>query len=180
MLSGCVPYDPVDAERYDRLRRWPGLTLGDLLDKAADVLPDAEAFVDGRTRLTWRQARESVDRLALGLMELGIAPLDRVLVQLPNWNEFPLAYFALQKIGAVVVLLIDRYRQHEINHLIELTGATAWVVPQQYKKVDYLPIIEEVRAANPTLRHVLLARGEEDKGYPTLDRLIADHPATPA
>jgi 2,3-dihydroxybenzoate-AMP ligase/mycobactin salicyl-AMP ligase len=180
MLSGCVPYDPLDAERYDRLRWWPGLTLGDLLDKAADVLPDAEAFVDGRTRYTWTQARESVDRLALGLMELGIGPLDRVLVQLPNWNEFPLAYFALQKIGAVVVLLIDRYRQHEINHLIELTGATAWVVPQGYKKVDYLPIIREVREANPHLRHVILARGEDGQGYPTMDRLMVDHPVTPA
>lgn len=180
LLSGCIPYEPADAARYDRHRWWPGLTLGDLLDKAADVYPDAEAFLDGTTRLTWREARERVDRLATGLMELGIEPLDRVLVQLPNWNEFPLAYFALQKLGAVVVLLIDRYRQHEVNHLAQLTGATAWVVPEHYKNVDYMPIIEDVRSANPTLRTVVLARGSEGRGYPTLDRLIADHPVSDA
>jgi len=50
--------------------------------------------------------------------EVGIRPLDRVLVQLPNWNEFVFAYFALQKIGAIPVLLIDRYRQFEITRLI--------------------------------------------------------------
>jgi len=38
-------------------------------------------------------------RLAVGLMRLGIEPLERVMVQLPNWSEFVFAYFALQKIG---------------------------------------------------------------------------------
>ena len=125
-LEGFVPYDEKDAERYNRLRWWPGLTLGDLLDKAAEVYPDREAFVDGSTRLTFGQAREKADRLAIGLMDMGIQPMDRVLLQLPNWNEFVYTYFALQKIGAVVVLLIDRYRQYEVNHLAKLTGATAW------------------------------------------------------
>ena len=122
LLEGFTPYKKEDAEIYERRRWWSGLTFGDILDRAADIHPDKEAFVDRRSRLTYEEAREKTDRLAIGLMDLGIRNLDRVLVQLPNWNEFVFAYFALQKIGAVPVLLIDRYRQFEINHLTNLTG----------------------------------------------------------
>ena len=111
-LKGFIPYKEKDAETYNTLRWWAGLTLGDLLDRAADIHPKKEAFVDQNTRITYGDARNKTNRLAIGLADLGIWPLDRVLVQLPNWNEFVFAYFSLQKIGAIPVLLIDRYRQH--------------------------------------------------------------------
>lgn len=171
-LEGFTPYKKEDAEKYDKFRWWPGLTFGDLLDKAADVYPDKEAFVDGKSRLTFSQARAKTNRLAIGLMNLGIRPLDRVLVQLPNWNEFVYAYFALQKIGAIVVLLIDRYRQYEISHLTQLTGATGWVVPGKYKKIDYIPIINDVQKENPQLRHVILVRGGNHPGFLNLEKLV--------
>ena len=63
------------------------------------------------------------------MINLGIQPTDRVLIQLPNWTEFVPVYFALQKIGAIPVMLIDRYRELEILQLADITGATAWVVP---------------------------------------------------
>lgn len=178
-LPGFTPYDSIDAQRYQERRWWPGLTLGDLLDKAADIYPHREAFVDGRSRLTYGQVRERVDRLALALLRRGIGPQDRILVQLPNWNEFILAYFALQKIGAIPVLLLDRHRQHEIGHLVRLAGATGWIVAKAHGKVDYQPIIADVTAAHPELRHVLLARGGEGAGFPDLESLMADVPSSP-
>jgi 2,3-dihydroxybenzoate-AMP ligase/mycobactin salicyl-AMP ligase len=171
-LEGFAPYDPKDAEKYTRLRWWPGLTLGDLLDKAADIYPDKEAFVDGRSRLTFSEAREKTDRLAIGLMDLGLLPQDRVLVQVPNWNEFVFAYFAVQKIGAIAVLLIDRYRPYEIGHLIRITGATAWIVAERYRKTDYLPIVEDVLREHPGMKNVILARSEGRGAFPGLEVLI--------
>lgn len=175
-IEGFTPYDPEDAARYDRLRWWPGLTLGDLLDKAADIYPDREAFVDARSRLTYGQARDEVDRLAIGLMDLGLEPRDRVLIQLPNGNEFPVAYFALQKIGAIAVLLIDRHRQHEINHLVRLTDAVGWILPEHHRDVEFLPIARDVQEANPRLERVLVAGGEGAVPYPTLESLRARGP----
>ena len=171
-LEGCIPYDKEDSEKYNRLRWWPGLTFGDILDRAADVYPHREAFVDNETRLTFSQMRERVDRLALGLMDLGIQPKDRVLIQLPNWNEFACAYFAVQKIGAIVVLLIDRYRQHEINHLAKLTGAVGWIIPEAYKKINYLQIIEDVLKENRQLKHVVLVRGTNQTEFPVMEKII--------
>jgi non-ribosomal peptide synthetase component E (peptide arylation enzyme) len=116
--------------------------------------------------------REMVNRLAISLMELGIKPMDRVLVQLPNWGEFVYSYFALQKIGAIPVLLIDRYRPYEINYLFRLTGATSWIVPEKYRKTDYLPIIKDVLKNTPKIKHVIVARGDRHKHLHNLETMI--------
>ncbi len=181
LLEGATPYRAADVEQYIKRRWWSGLTLGDLLDRAADVHPDKEAFVDMTSRITYGEAREKANRLAIGLMKLGIKPLDRVLVQLPNWNEFVFAYFACQKIGAITVLLIDRYRQHEIDRLVGITGASAWIVPLRHRKVDFLPIVHDVRQAHPEIAHVITVRGEVDQpGFACLERLIAENELTVA
>jgi len=174
LLDGFTPYRAEDAEKYKRLRWWGGRTFGDVLDGAGDRYPDKEAFVDGTSRLTFTQTREKADRLAVSLIRLGIAPKERVLVQLPNWNEFVYVYFALQKIGAIDVLLIDRYRPYEINHLIRLSGATAWVLPWTYRKTDYAPIIREVVKESPEMKRVIVVRGEDQKDYLSLERLVEE------
>ncbi len=172
LIEGFTPYTREDAEKYSRLRWWPGLTFGDVLDRAADKFPDKVAFGDGDSRLTYSQARERVNRLAVSLMDLGILPTDRVLVQLPNWNEFAVAFFALQKIGAIDTLLIDRYRPYEIKHLASLSGATSWILPEKYKKTNYLPIIDEVQKASPRLKNVILSRDSGHGEHLSLEKLI--------
>ncbi|MBN2402941.1 MAG: AMP-binding protein [Spirochaetes bacterium] len=174
-LKGFTPYKKKDAEQYNKFRWWSGLTFGDVLDRAADIHPAKEAFVDMISRLTYGEAREKTNKLAIGLMDLGIQPLDRVLIQLPNWNEFVYAYFALQKIGAIPVILIDRYRQFEINHLLKLTQAKSWIVAFKYKKTEYLPIINDVINEHPELKNIITVRGEKDqKRFSSMERLIAD------
>jgi len=178
LLKGCKPYKKEEAEEYDKRRWWAGLTFGDLIDKAADIYPDKEAFVDGKSRLTFAQMRERVNRFAIRLVELGVNPLERVLLQIPNWNEFICAYFGIQKTGAIPVSLIDRYRQYETNYLAHLTGATHWVVAERYKKVYYPPIIEDVLRDNPQIRHVILARAEKDSPFMSLEKLVEEAEVT--
>ena len=171
-LEGFIPYRKEDADRYNKFRWWPGITFGDMLDKAADLYPDKEALVDDNSRLTYSQLREKANSLALGLIGLGIKKQDRVLLQLPNWNEFVYSYFAVQKIGAIVVLLIARYGQREISHLCRLTGATAWIVPEKSEKIDYIPIIDDVLKTNPDLKHVILVRSKDSRQFLSLEKLI--------
>ena len=78
-------------------------------------------------------------------------------------------------------MLIDRYRQHEIERLADLSGATAWIVPPRYGKVDYAPIIEEVVRLVPAIEQVITVRGEiEGQGFAGLERLIEETEPTPA
>jgi 2,3-dihydroxybenzoate-AMP ligase len=153
-----------DARQYSRNRWWLGLTLGDILDRTADVFPNKEALVDDRVRLTYSELRNKVDHLATGLMNLGIEKGDTVLLQLPNWAEYVYSYFALQKIGCIPVLLISGYRQLEISHLALLTEAKAWIVPDRYRKIEYVSFFGEVRQKNPQLRQLISVRAEEGKG----------------
>jgi non-ribosomal peptide synthetase component E (peptide arylation enzyme) len=181
VLEGFTPYKREDAEKYDAARWWLGLTFGDILDRAADINPEKEAFVDRRSRLTYAQAREKTNQLAVALMDLGIKTEDRVLVQLPNWNEFVFAYFALQKIGAIPVMLIDRYRPFEINRLAALSGATSWIVAYRYGKTDYLPIVQDVLKEHPEIRNVITVRGEGEDRPPlrSMEGLISKAELSP-
>jgi 2,3-dihydroxybenzoate-AMP ligase/mycobactin salicyl-AMP ligase len=151
-----------DAERYSKYRWWLEMTLGDILDRVTDVFPKKEAVVDDKMRLTYTELRNKVDRLAIGLINLGIEKGDSVLLQLPNWNEFVCSYFALQKAGCIPVLLISGYKQLEISHLCLLTEAKAWIVPDAYRKIDYTSFIGEVKDKNPQLKHVISVRAEKE------------------
>jgi 2,3-dihydroxybenzoate-AMP ligase/mycobactin salicyl-AMP ligase len=173
-LKGFVSYKKEDAEQYNKFRWWPGITFGDMLDKAAEVHPDKEALVDIEDRLTYSQLRHKANKLAISLMGLGIKPQERILLQVPNWNEFIYAFFAIQKIGAIDVLLLARHAQVEVDHICRLTGATAWIVAEKYGKIDYLPIIDHVLKNNPTLKYVILVRSKNNPRFLGLEKLIDD------
>jgi len=168
-----------DAQKYSQYKWWLGMAIGDVLDKTADLFPDKEAVVDDRGRLTYRELREKVDRLAAGLMKLGIEKGDAVLLQLPNWSEFVFSYFALQRIGSFPVLLIWGYKQLEVSHFAHLTEAKAWIVPKIYRKIDYASFIEEVKKKNLGLKYVISVRGAGKGGaYTTrLEDLMEQKPS---
>ncbi|MDD5207523.1 MAG: AMP-binding protein, partial [Desulfobacterales bacterium] len=170
-IEGFTPYGKKEIEKYSSRRWWLGMTWGDIFNKHTDIYPDKIGLVDGMGRWTNNQLRQSVDKLAVSLMEMGIQPKERVLLQLPNWHEFVFSFLALQKIGAVTVILIPRHNQTEINHICKLTEPVAWVLPQQYGKVAYQPIIEDVLKENPQIRNIIQVRGQSEKAYHCLEEL---------
>ena len=103
------------------------MTLGDLLGRAALRRPDAEAVVDGRQRLTYAELDRRALRVALGFARLGVAPGDRVLLALKNRLEHVVAYWALQKLGAVAVPVNFRLAANELRYLLDDSGAKAAV-----------------------------------------------------
>ncbi len=172
-IKGCAPYVGADIEKYTALKWWLGMTWGDFFNKHTDIYPEKIGLVDDAGRWTNRELREAVDKLAVALMELGIREKDRVLLQLPNWHEFVFSWLALQKIGAIIVVLIPRHNALEINHLSRLTKPVAWILPQQYGKIAYQPTIDAVLKENPQIKHIIQARPSEATDYHRLDTLIA-------
>ena len=158
--TGYPKHSKEDALKYSKYRWWLGMPLGDFIDRDADVFPNKEAVVDDRERLTYGELRDKVNKLAVGLISLGIKKGDAVLLQLPNWAEYVYSYFALQKIGAIPVVLISGYKQLEVGHLGKLTEAKAWIVPAVYRRLDYTSFIGDVLAINPQLKHIISVRAE--------------------
>jgi 2,3-dihydroxybenzoate-AMP ligase/mycobactin salicyl-AMP ligase len=171
-IKGVTEYNKEDAEMYSRLRWWLGLTWGDVLDRVTDLYPRKVGLVDDVNRVTYGELRERVDRLAIGLMELGIEPKDFVLMQVPNWNEFIYAFFAAQKIGAIVVLLLPRHTELEINHLSRLTHPKAWILPERYRRIEYQPIVDKVQEENPQIKHIISVRSETWGHHVRLEELM--------
>ena len=171
-IEGFEPYRPEDAERYDKYRWWLGLTWGDLFDKATDIYPEKEGLADDTARFTYGELRRKVDRLALGFIDLGIRERDFVLLQIPNWHEYVITFFALQKVGAITVLLISRHGPAEIAHVCGLTHPVAWIGPDRYRNTDYLAMIGRIRQEEKQLRHIVTVRAGEHAGAIRLSSLM--------
>lgn len=82
--KGHTPYPGEAAALYTRRRWWLGLTMGDLLDKAADLYSRKEALVGldaygAMSRYTYAELRAASDTLAVSLLDRGLEPGDRVL-----------------------------------------------------------------------------------------------------
>src|SRR5690606_8368342 len=92
-------------------------TLSRLLRERAAVHPRATALVSRSGRLTYAELDSRVDRLARGLAGLPIRAGERVLVRLPNREEYVLTLFALLRIGAVPVLALPSLGPAEVESL---------------------------------------------------------------
>ncbi|HVN96460.1 MAG TPA: AMP-binding protein [Syntrophorhabdaceae bacterium] len=179
-VQGFEPYRPEDAEEYNKHRWWLGITWGDMFNKATDLYPDKECLVDDTHRFTCRELRSKVDRLAVGFMALGIEKRAFVLLQIPNWHEYILAFYALQKIGAIPVLLISRHGLAEVLHIASLTEPVAWIGPDVYKNTGYMPMLKKVAEQNKSLAHLLSVRGHDDTFFTPLESVTLSREPTAA
>ena len=168
VLEGTNPFPKEWAELYRRKRWWLDIPMGEMLNRTSHLYPYKEALIAGQVRLTYQQLREQTDRTAIAFLELGIQKRDRVLLQVPNWVEFVLAYYGLYKIGAIPVMCIPRFSQREIEHFLKVTEAKAWIVPLRFEKITYQPMIEAIRAQSTSLEHILVieSAGEADVSFP--------------
>lgn len=171
MLPGCFAWPEEWAERYRRLGCWRGETFGAMLRQRAAAHGDRIAIVGGDRRISYAELDARADRLAAGFRSLGLRPGDRAIVQLPNIPQFFEVIFALFRLGALPVFSLPAHRKSEIVYLCEFAEAAAYIIPDIDAGFDYRELADQVRAAVPGLRHVIVAG---DAGnYTALDDLYA-------
>ena len=120
-LDGVVPYPPEFAAHYRAKGYWEDRTMAEFFDAITTQFANRVAFVADGERITYRELAQRVERLALHLLKLGVQPLDRFVMQLPNGADFVFFYFALQKIGAIPVMAMSSHRYSEINQFVGLS-----------------------------------------------------------
>ena len=133
-------------------------TIGSAFDRIAAAFPDREALVVPfqDVRLTYRQLAERVDRLARGLIALGLDKGDRVGMWSPNNAEWVYIQFAAAKVGVVLVNINPAYQTEELRYALAQSGCRALVSATGFKSSNYSAMIDEVRGSLPSLEHVVL------------------------
>jgi fatty-acyl-CoA synthase len=130
-------------------------TIGAVFDRIVDACSDKPALIVRHQdiRWSWRQMRDEVDRLAAGLVALGIEPGDRVGVWGPNSCEWVLTQFATAKIGAVLVNVNPAYRLFELEYALRKTGCKAVIADEKFKSSEYLnmlnTLLPEIASCEP-------------------------------
>ena len=179
MLEGVVPFPPDFAADYRAKGYWRDRSLAQKFGDVFARFADRVAIVDREKRVTYAEIDRTSTNLALNLLDLGLKPLDRVVVQLPNVIEFVYLYFALQKIGAIPIAALVSHRYHEISQFAALSGAVACVAPDRQRDFAFAPMIERVRSEQPGVRHGIVL-GETRGDLVALQDLIARPSPRPA
>src|SRR5215218_6014157 len=96
--------------------------LTSMLDAA-----EAGGLVYGAQRIGWPEVRERANRLAQGLASLGLGPGDPVALVLPNVPEFVVTFFAVARLGGVVVPLNPQFKDAEFDFHFDEAGVKAIV-----------------------------------------------------
>jgi len=113
-------------KRYDegvpKTIDYPPVPLFYFLEESARKYPESPCTIFKGAKITYKEMNELTDRLAAGLYELGIKKGDRVGLFMPNTPQFVLAYFAILKIGGVVVAINPLYSAREIEYQVNDAG----------------------------------------------------------
>lgn len=145
---------------YTRKGYWTDKILSDFWDYNALHYPDKEAVVDSRSRFTWSQANQWINRAALGLISLGLNRDDMVALQLPNCVELLLLRVACEKAGLLCLPILPTYRQGDLERIIRLTEPKAFVIPWNFKKFDFYQMLKELKKTLGLPQHIIVT-GEE-------------------
>ncbi len=123
-----VPHDyPVSCVAFGDEIHGPAESLWDQFERSASIWPDRVAAVFEGTELTYSQINRLVGIFSTSLARLGVGRGDNVVLQLPNIPQCLIAYYAIHRIGASVVMANPMYVAPEIAHMLEDSGATTMI-----------------------------------------------------
>ncbi|KAJ8027739.1 Acyl-CoA synthetase family member 2, mitochondrial [Holothuria leucospilota] len=147
-----------------------GKTIGRVLDETVEKHPERTAYVFPKDdkRRTFREMQDEINRLAAGLLSIGVTRGDRVGMWGPNTLEWIVTQYATAKIGAILVNINPAYRTSELEYALKKVGVKALVSAQSFKTQDYYSMIEEIC---PELDYATPGHLKSEK-LPELDSVI--------
>src|SRR5215813_10838518 len=123
--------------------KWTGKTIGAALDEAAERYGDKVATVFQTGEVTYSKLKQTADLVARGFLSLGIGKGDKVAIWMAGYAEWAYTYFALARIGAIMVPVNTRYRPEEIEYVLNKSKASVLILKEEPNK-DYLSLLNEL------------------------------------
>lgn len=163
------------------------LTLGQILDNTVALYPDNPALVlsDRNFRQTWREFSDEVDRIAKGLMALGIKQGEKVAIWATNVPHWVTLMFATAKIGAILLTVNTGYKSAEVEYLISQSDTENLFMINGFRDTDYISVmydlVPELRqyprgslrsARFPHLKRVFFLGPEKHRGMYSMHELM--------
>jgi long-chain acyl-CoA synthetase len=161
-------YDKGVPETID----YPNIPCFSLLERSAERFPNQTCTIFKGEEITYKEMNDITDRLAAGLYSLGIKKGDRVGLFIPNTPQFVMAYYALMKIGAIVVATNPLYTEREIIYQVNDAGVETMVLmTNNYEKVKAIQdqtkirqiVATNIKEALPPLLRILFTLAKEKK-----------------
>jgi cyclohexanecarboxylate-CoA ligase len=161
--------DAAAAADYRARGWWRDETIYDDFAAVVAAQPDKVAIAghragSGMDVVSYRMLSRYVDRFAGALIERGVAPGDVVSLQLPNWWQFAALHLACCRIGAVTNPILPILRRREVGFILERTQSRVFVCPSVFRGFAHGAMAVEIKAATPTLQHVLVLGGDPSDG----------------
>ncbi len=162
-------------------------TLGQLLDQtiARCGENDAVVYADRDFRLTWYEFGEEVDRLARGLMALGVKKGEKIALWATNVPHWVVLMFAAAKIGAVLLPLNTNYKEREMDFALAQSDAESLFIISGFRDCDYVQVINTLvpelktrprgdlkSEKYPCLKRVMFLGGEKHRGMYSLNEVM--------
>ncbi|MFI5954021.1 (2,3-dihydroxybenzoyl)adenylate synthase [Cryptosporangium sp. NPDC051539] len=126
--DGLIRYPEDVVARYRAAGAWGTSPIAAEFRAVAERVPERDAVVAPDGRLTYRELDSMADRVALGLVEQGLLPGDRVLLQIGNRLMTVVAWYGLLKAGLVPVCTLTAHREYEIGAIARKVAASAHLV----------------------------------------------------
>lgn len=159
---------PVElTKRYEEEGWWTPETLGELLARNLAAHPGTGFWVHSDVRPfagTFADVELRARRLAAGLRKRGVGPGDVVALQLPNWMEAAVAFWASTFLGAVVVPIVHFYGRKELGHILSTSQPKVFITAREFGRMAFQP---DLAAAVPIVGLV---------GENSFDELLDDEP----
>lgn len=169
--------------------QWSGKTIGKALTAAASRYGDKTAMVFHNGAVTFRRLQETSDLIARAFLALGVGKEEKVAVWMAGYAEWAYVYFALAKIGAIMVAVNTRYRPEELEYVLNKSRASMLILKEETAK-DYLALLNELCPGEagpplpssrlPYLKRIVLASKRERDGFILFDDLLSLGATIPA
>jgi acyl-CoA synthetase (AMP-forming)/AMP-acid ligase II len=134
---------PVElAKRYVDEGWWTRETLGDLVAGGLQANPATTFHVHSAVRPfagTFHDVENYARRLAAGLRSRGVGPGDVIAIQLPNWMEAAMAFWASAFLGAVIVPIVHFYGRKELAHIISTAKPRVFITAEEFGRMKFQP-----------------------------------------
>ena len=124
--------------------------LAELLRTSAQNHPDKTAVVFGQKKITYGKLDELTDRLAAGLLDLGVNKQERVALFLDNCPEFVISYFAVLKAAAVAVPINYMFKTEEAKYILQDSAAVCLIT-----SAVYADMAQELRIRVDSLKYLV-------------------------